>query len=87
MMVLTFSISAEAEEKLKARAAAAGVDVGAYVATLVEQSTGEPLGLTEISGTVADEFAASGMSEDELADLLEEAKHEMRGERRSRPQP
>ncbi|MGD0463791.1 MAG: hypothetical protein ABSB74_14990 [Tepidisphaeraceae bacterium] len=83
-MVLTLSISAETEATLKAKAAAAGVDVETYAATLVEQTTKAPLSLREISGPIAEDFAKSGMTEDELSDLLEEAKHEMRAEKRGR---
>jgi hypothetical protein len=83
-MVLSVSISAEAEAKLVVKAAAAGVDVATYVATIVEQNAKMPLSLKEISGPVADDFAKSGMTEDEFGDLLEEVKHEMRAEKRAR---
>jgi hypothetical protein len=83
-MVLSLSISAEAEATLKAKAAAAGVDVETYAAALVEQAATAPLSLREISGPIAEDFAKSGMTEDELGDLLEEAKHEMRAEKRGR---
>ncbi len=83
-MTLTVPISREAEAKLTAKAAAAGVDVSTYVATIVEQTAKAPLSLKEISGPVADDFARSGMTEDELGDLLEEAKHDMRAEKRAR---
>lgn len=83
-MVLSIPISQEAQAKLLAKAAAAGVDVAAYVAALVEQAAKAPLSLQEISGPVADDFARSGMTDDELGDLLEEVKHEMRAEKRSR---
>jgi hypothetical protein len=83
-MVLTLSISAEAEASLKAKAAAAGVDVETYAATLVEQTTKAPLSLREISGPIAEDFAKSGMTEDELSDFLEAEKHAMRAERREK---
>lgn len=83
-MVFSLSISAETETRLKAKAAAAGVDMETYAATLVEQATREPLSLKEISGEVAEDFARSGTTEDELGDLSEAAKHEMRTERRGR---
>jgi hypothetical protein len=83
-MVLKLSISAEAEATLKAKAEAAGVDVETYAAAIVEQSTTAPLSLREISGPIAQDFANSGMTEDELSDLLEEAKHAMRAEKRGR---
>jgi hypothetical protein len=83
-MVLSLSISPEAEARLKAKAAAAGVDICTYVTGLVEQTAKAPLSLKEISGPIAEDFAKSGMTEEELGDLLEEAKHEMRAEKRAR---
>jgi len=55
-----------------------------YAAALIEQTTRSPLSLKEISGPVADDFSKSGMTEDELSDLLEVAKHKMRAEKRRR---
>jgi hypothetical protein len=79
-MVLSVAISAEAEVALRTKAAAAGVDMETYAAALIEQTTRSPLSLKEISGPVADDFSKSGMTEDELSDLLEVAKHKMRAE-------
>ena len=42
-----------------------------------------PLSLREISGPLSDEFKASGMTDDELGELLEAAKHRMREQRRA----
>jgi hypothetical protein len=42
-----------------------------------------PISLEQISGPVYSNFLASGMTDDELGDLLEKAKHEMRAERRA----
>lgn len=81
-MVLSVPISQETEAKLVARARAAGVDLSTYVAALVEETTKPPLSLHEISGPIANDFANSGMTDDELGDFLEEVKHEMRAERR-----
>ena len=81
-MVLSVPLSQEVEAKLSARARAAGVDLSTYVAALVEETTKPPLSLREISGPIADDFARSGMTDDELGDFLEEVKHEIRVERR-----
>lgn len=81
---MTISISSDAEADLKAKAAAAGVDVSQYVSALVEQSTHTSLSLKDLSGPIADDFARTGMTDDEFGDLLEEAKHEMRAEKRAR---
>jgi hypothetical protein len=43
-----------------------------------------PRSIREISGPVAEAFAKSGMTEDQLAEFLEEKKHAMRAERRAR---
>lgn len=83
LMTLSISISPEAEAKLKAKAEAAGVDVATYAARQLERMAASPPSLAEISGPVAKAFAESGMTEDQLADFLEEEKHAMRAERRA----
>jgi hypothetical protein len=83
-MVLNLSISAETEAKLKAKAAAAGVDVETYAARCLELLASPPRSLNDISGPIAEEFAHSGTSEDELSEFLEEEKHAMRAQRREK---
>lgn len=83
-MVLSLSISPEAAANLKAKATVAGVDVETYAARYLELMASPPKSLKEISGPIADDFARSGMTEDELSDLLEAAKHAMRAERRDK---
>jgi hypothetical protein len=83
-MTLTIPISPEAEERLKAKAAAAGMDVVTYAARELERSFSAPRSIGEISGPAYEEFLHSGMTDDELGDLLEQAKHAMRAERRSK---
>jgi hypothetical protein len=80
-MVLSLSISSETEAKLRAKAAAAGVDVETYAARHLELMASPPKSLKDISGPIAEEFARSGMTEDELSDFLEAEKHAMRAER------
>jgi hypothetical protein len=83
-MVLSLSISDDAEAKLKAKAAAAGVDVATYAARHLELMAGSARPLKDISGPIAEQFARSGMTEDELSDFLEAEKHAMRAERREK---
>ena len=83
-MTLSISISEEAEASLKAKADLAGTDLPSYISNLLEQNAKRPLSLEELSGPVAGDFEKTGMSEDELGDLLETAKHAMRKERRAR---
>jgi len=82
-MVLTFSISPEAEAKLQVRAAAAGLDLTAYAAKTLERAATRP-SLDEVMAPLRAEFDQSGMGEDELTDLLEQAKHEARSEQQAR---
>ena len=82
-MTLEIIISPDAEAKLREKAAAVGEDISSYAAGVLERSAKRPLSLEEISGPIAQEFRKSGMTEDELTELLESAKHEMRREKRS----
>ena len=82
-MTLSISIPDEVEATLKAKAELAGTDLASYVRALLEQNAARPMSLEEISGPVAADFEKSGMTEDELGDLLETAKHAMRKERRA----
>lgn len=83
-MTLQISISPEAEARLREKAAAAGADISEYAAGVLERCAQRPLSLEEISGPIAEEFRQSGMTEDELTELLETAKHDMRRERRAK---
>jgi len=83
-MPLTISLPPDAEENLRTRANAAGEDLAVYVSKLVAHFLAPPTPLDELSGPVYRRFLASGMTDDELADELERAKHEMRAERRAR---
>lgn len=81
-MQLTVSLSPEAEAQLRAKALAAGTDVAGYAARLLEAVATPPPSLATISGPLYQQFLGSGMTDDELGDLLEQAKHEMRAEQR-----
>jgi hypothetical protein len=83
-MVLSVTISSEAEAKLRAKASAAGVDIATYAGRQLEILAQRPRSLREISGPVGEAFARSGASEDELTDFLEAEKHAMRAERRGK---
>jgi hypothetical protein len=82
-MTLRIDISARAEQRLRDKAAAVGQDVGAYAAGVLERAAEPPASIAQISGPVGEFFKESGVSEDELTRLLEEAKHEARARRRA----
>lgn len=83
-MTLTIQLPEEAEARLKLRAEAAGEELPVYVERLVSRFADAPIPLETLSGPIYQRFLESGMTDDELSDLLEEAKHEMRRERRAR---
>jgi ribosomal protein L12E/L44/L45/RPP1/RPP2 len=82
-MVLMVLISEEAQAKLSARAQAAGMDVETFAARTLERVVSRP-SLDEVLAPIRESFKQSGMTDDELSDLLEEAKHEARAARRGR---
>ena len=83
-MSLTISIPAEVEARLQQRAVERGQDVETYVAEIVSRIAARPTPLDQLSGPIQESFIRSGMTDDELGDLLERAKHEARAERRER---
>lgn len=80
-MTLEISLTPEAETRLRERAAAAGKHPADLARAIVERDVRRPT-LEEISGPIYQEFLRSGMTDDELGDMLEEAKHAMRAEKR-----
>lgn len=81
---LTLRLTEQATKTLAERAAENGTDVAEYVSNLIERSTQKPLSLEEISGPVYQRFLDSGMTDEELGELLEKEKHEARAQRHGR---
>lgn len=81
-MILEISLTPEAETRLRERAAAAGKPPAELAGAIVERDVRRPT-LEEISGPIYQEFLKSGLTDDELGDLLEEAKHAMRAEKQN----
>ena len=86
-MTIQVPISREVEAKLRLRAEASGEDLTSFVARLVAHLAAPHTSLPVLSAPIFDAFKASGMTDDELGDLLERAKHEMRAERRTQQRP
>jgi hypothetical protein len=82
-MVLNIPISPETEAALRNRAETAGVDLQTFVTRTLERFASRPT-LEESLAPLRAEFEASGMTEDQLVEMLETAKHEMREDRRAR---
>lgn len=76
-MDLTVPISFDVATKLRERAASAGKAPEKYAAEVLARELTRP-SLDELLLPIRQEVEESGMTEDQLADLLEKAKHEMR---------
>ena len=81
-MSLTIQLPTEDEAELTMKAKRAGVDLPTYVQRVLKAEMSRPP-LQEVLKPVQDAFAESGMSEDDLSELLVKAKKDMRAERRS----
>ncbi|HKI35577.1 MAG TPA: hypothetical protein VKA46_27215 [Gemmataceae bacterium] len=76
-MTITVSVSPEIERKLSDRAAQSGRDVESLAREFIEQGVnGEPT-LDEILAPFRRQVAESGMSDEELTALFEEAREEV----------
>lgn len=84
-MTLTIEVPKAVEDRLREKAREAGLDVPAYLAQVVQAHAAKPT-LKELSGEVYQQFVASGMTDEELGEFLEKAKHEMRADRRAKAQ-
>jgi hypothetical protein len=75
-MDVKVSIPAELESVLKERAARFGKDADDYVSEIVAKHLEKP-SLDELLAPVREDFARSGMSEDELNALIEEERQSL----------
>ncbi len=76
-VTVKLSLTRDEERLLLARATEKGQDVADYLRTLVEQDLKRPPALSEILAPIHEEFRQSGMTEDELSALIEEAREEV----------
>jgi len=83
-MTLAVPINSDTEARLARKAQAAGVDVTTYVTQLVEREA-RRVTVRELSGEIAENFRQTGMTEEEMGELLEREKHAAREKRRGRP--
>ena len=81
---LPVPISATDLARLRDLAKAQGVDVLTLAEQALKREAARPA-LDELLKPIRDAFALSGMSDDELADFLEDEKHRMRGVPYDRP--
>lgn len=82
-MSLTIALSPEDEKKLSDRAAARGKDVATYVEQLIRREIDAPLSLIEAAEPFARAVDASGVTDEEFLEILEQARAEARAERKT----
>lgn len=82
-MQLTIRLSRRAREKLAKRAAQSGQDLNRYTSELIEQAVTCPT-LDELLAPVRDDFAKSGMSEEQVMALGRRELEALRRERRAK---
>ncbi|MGD0767998.1 MAG: hypothetical protein ABSB42_07365 [Tepidisphaeraceae bacterium] len=79
MATITVKISDPTEQRLRRQAEAAGKPVEQFVSEVLETQAAPAKTLQDISGSVHQRFLESGMSEEELAESLEQEDHAARG--------
>jgi hypothetical protein len=79
MGTMTINIPDPIEKRLRDQAQAAGKPLEQLVSEVLVAQTSPLAFLREISGSVYQRFLASGMTETELANLLEREDHAARG--------
>ncbi|MEW6130671.1 MAG: hypothetical protein AB1757_26810 [Acidobacteriota bacterium] len=74
-MDITITIEPEVQAKLQQRAQSLGQDIKEFVESVVKQEALKPVkSVDEILAPVRQEFAESGMTEDELDDFLNDVR-------------
>jgi predicted transcriptional regulator len=83
-MSLVIEIPDELARQLQQRAAETGTAPEKFAISAIEQQIRGEENLKRMLAPIHEAFRASGMTEEELSDLLEEEKHAMRKERRQK---
>ena len=83
-MTITIDLRPEQERRLAERAARAGQDVAAYIRHLIDRDI-DPESLDAILAPVRRNFEQSGMTDDDLSVLVEEAREDIWREKHGRP--
>jgi hypothetical protein len=81
-MVLSVDIGSQTEARLRQKAEAAGKDIRAFVADLLDQAAAKA-SLEEVLAPLRRQFAASGISDEELIDDITRSQSEYRAIKRA----
>lgn len=82
-MEITISVPPKIEGILAQKAADKGQDIKEFIESLVENQISKP-SLDEILAPMREDFANSGMTEDDLDELIKTERRAMREERRAK---
>lgn len=80
-MSATITLPTELESLLAKKAAARGIDVEEFAVDVLDRAARRPT-VSEVFADVRADFVASGMTEEELGQLIEQALSEVRAESR-----
>jgi hypothetical protein len=83
-MTITISLSPEQEKRIAERAAQAGQEVAAYIHQLIDHDI-QAESLDAILAPVRRNFEQSGMTDEDLAALVEEVREDIWREKHGRP--
>lgn len=83
-MTLSIPLTPDDERRLSERAGAAGKDPALFALDLLRRELSRTSRVESLLRPIHEDFARSGMSEEELTSLLEQAKHDLRREPRAR---
>ena len=86
-MTITITLAHEDERRLAERAAAAGKDLPTYLDGLIKKDLSAPTTFAELLAPLHEDFRQSGMTEDELNDLIEESRDDVWRQQQSRAHP
>ncbi|HUY34809.1 MAG TPA: hypothetical protein VMV69_18835 [Pirellulales bacterium] len=88
-MTLTIALPPETENKLRACAAASGQDITSYALQAIEEKlqARSSVPIDEILTPLRQEFRESGMPDEQLHDLLAQARDEVRRKKRGLQSP
>lgn len=90
-MSITLNLTPASEQKLRMKAISAGLSVESFIDQMLESGASDPSkpkrSFDEIVEPARRAFEESGMTDDDVKELAEEALREVRQERRSRKQP
>jgi len=83
-MTITLRLSEQEESRLAERAIGSGHDLAGYVHLLIERDLQAPQSLDELLAPIQRHFEESGMTDDDLDALVEEAREEVWQEKQVR---